>query len=611
MNVQPSFEETTEIPQKQEQPAFEDTVEVKNQQQPTFEETEPTKKDKYSTSMQKIGTSAEGLAQGFAGPIATLAEQGLNKIGVPGLSDEEIKGRREENPEIFAASEATGLIGGLLTGVGEAGLIAKSVQGLNVAKDAGILAKIGSAALKGAIEMGLIQGGDEISKSMLGQGDPEHPVAVALANTGAMALLGSITGGAFNAAGQGSSKTLKMIENSKLGTKLINFLSGFGHAAAYSAEKGIPSEEMALKQMASIPEDVGAGAQSHMPSFRSGHKLFEESIPKISQRATEAVGGKVAGPAGVWAADKIGIGKALDKMLNKTITRASQKYVAPMILKAASNGAVQNVGQILDYATAIQTGNQAVIKGVDSLFKYGTGEALNYEIPEIDRKVLKKYIEDGGADKQISDEAQQQGAIAPAYAGGGKVNEMGDQQNEISNHWPEQNVLLSSAKGRVSGYLNSIRPQSNKPKLPFDSEHKNKHEDREYNKAIDLALKPISVLKHVKEGTLLPKHVTALTQMYPEVYKHLSQKITERMMQAQVNKEKRPPYKTRQALSLFLGTSLDSTLTPMGIQAAQNVFAQQKAQKAAPSQGSMSGLKTTGADAMTPEQARTKNLNKS
>lgn len=86
--------------------------------------------------------------------------------------------------------------------------------------------------------------------------------------------------------------------------------------------------------------------------------------------------------------------------------------------------------------------------------------------------------------------------------------------------------------------------------------------------------------------------------------------MTERMMQSQLKEETKPKYKTRQALSLFLGTNLDSTLTPAGIQAAQGVFAKQKAQKQMPP-NSKSSLSKMGPNSQTASQARDKNLNKS
>src|ERR1019366_5705689 len=73
---------------------------------------------KYSSTGQQIGAGLEGVAQGVAGPLATLAEQGLSKLGVPGLTDEDIAGRQEANPITHGLGEAAGLIGGTLTGTG-------------------------------------------------------------------------------------------------------------------------------------------------------------------------------------------------------------------------------------------------------------------------------------------------------------------------------------------------------------------------------------------------------------------------------------------------------------------------------------------------------------
>ena len=66
--------------------------------------------------------------------------------------------------------------------------------------------------------------------------------------------------------------------------------------------------------------------------------------------------------------------------------------------------------------------------------------------------------------------------------------------------------------------------------------------------------------------------------MYPEVHNYLGRELTKRIMQAQIKGE-RPEYKKRQAMSLFLGTNLDSTFTPQAIQTIQGVYAIGKAKK--------------------------------
>jgi hypothetical protein len=84
-------------------------------------------------------------------------------------------------------------------------------------------------------------------------------------------------------------------------------------------------------------------------------------------------------------------------------------------------------------------------------------------------------------------------------------------------------------------------------------------------------------LDHIKGGTLEPEHVKHMQGLYPELADHLRQKIAGKITDAQLANEK-PPYHVRQGLSLFMGSALDSNLTPQNIMAAQASFAAQKSQ---------------------------------
>lgn len=561
--------------------------------------------DKYSTPMQRLGNAAEGLAQGYAGPVATYAEKKLSDLGVPGLSTEEQVGRHSTNPGEFAASQAIGLGAGMLTGTGEAGLIAKGLE--HIPQGVSFLAKAGSSALKGAISMGLIQGGDELSKSMLGQSDPEHPVSAAISNIGAAALLGAVTGGIFSAIGSGASKGLSALEDAKLGNKFTSAVAGIGNSLKYSSGV-LPSEGTALKQMPSIPEGV------HYPSFVKGQQIadiIKNGAPaKIAKYGADWAGYQVGGLPGVVAAHVVG--RHLEKIINKKLPKFSQKVLGPALIRAAAeSGSISKMGQIIDYSGSIAKGENAIARGVEALFKSGSQEALNYNMSEKDREKLREFIENGGVDAQIRKQQQIQSQQAQqGFAVGGEVQPMAElnQSNSIAEHFPEQNMLLNTAKARVSTYLNSVRPLPT-TKLPFDSEHKDKHKKREYDKVLDLANQPLSVLKQIKDGSLVPKTMSTFTAMYPELHSHLAKRITKEIIKHQLDETKKPPYHVRQALSLFLGSNLDSTLSQPNMMAAQNVFAQQRAQKQAP-QKSTNSLGKSGQNLMTDDQARERRLNK-
>ena len=81
----------------------------------------------------------------------------------------------------------------------------------------------------------------------------------------------------------------------------------------------------------------------------------------------------------------------------------------------------------------------------------------------------------------------------------------------------------------------------------------------------------MAIMDDVRTGALSAEKMKHFTQMYPELHQQLSKKITERATSAQLDEEK-PPYKTSMAMSMFLGSALDSTMTPAGIQAAQATY---------------------------------------
>lgn len=194
--------------------------------------------DKYGTPSQQLLTAAEGASSGFlSSPVTALAEQGLSKLGVPGLSPEDQARRHEINPYTHGLFEAAGFGTGLLTGTGEAGLLARAgeaVEGLSAAGKAGqalkaaqgvgdlakiaeakaavdaipLAAKIGTAAAKGAAEMALLQTGDEGTKLI---NDVPTSTASALTNIGLSSALGGITGGAFSGIGGLAKKGLAAV----------------------------------------------------------------------------------------------------------------------------------------------------------------------------------------------------------------------------------------------------------------------------------------------------------------------------------------------------------------------------------------------------------------
>jgi hypothetical protein len=88
---------------------------------------------------------------------------------------------------------------------------------------------------------------------------------------------------------------------------------------------------------------------------------------------------------------------------------------------------------------------------------------------------------------------------------------------------------------------------------------------------------PISILDHVRHGTLTTNHMAALQAVHPELLDHMRQKVME---EANPKAMKSLHYSTKMGLSKFLGKAMDASFVPQAIMADQmnyNMPAQQAA----------------------------------
>ncbi len=583
-------------------PSFEATEPVKEDAPPpSFEATEPGANDKYSTPGQQALTAVEGAVRGVAGPVATageilaskvnpvdiplhgplatLGKIGLSKLQEMDISPEAQAARSEANPSIHAGSEIASTVGSMMTGAGEAGLALKA--GEAAAKWAG-LGKLGSGILANGLQNALIQGGDEISKGMLSQGDPTHPVAAALVHMAAAGLIGGAAHGVFSSLGAGAEKGFGALEDAKLGTKAENFLRGVGYASDPASK---PIYDPFLHEYTKPLENS---------AFKAGQKAYEGFMSKTPDELAYIASKGVAATASTFLPGGVATYEALQSILkpymkplaNKAIS-ITDKYIPGAVAKALSMGETTGLFHIIDHAKGIGKAAKKMSDGVESLFKAGGNQVVPEVVSPRDKERINAYVEGGGPNAELDQEKQkeptpQPGPSAPpppAYAEGGNVApdiSMPSpeapplpQANPIAAVYPEQDMLLQAAKGRMYNYLNNLRPQPQMGAKPFDTQVKDKNKERTYDRALEVAHAPLSILNHIKRGTITPEHVQHLNGIYPEVYNSLSQKLMERASQAQMKGHKLD-YKTRVAMSMFLGQPLDSTMTPQAIMAAQS-----------------------------------------
>lgn len=511
-------------------------------------------------SSEQIKAGAEGALQGAVGPLAVPIEQHLL-----GVDPKDIARRANEYPGTHGLSEAGTLGASMLTGYGEAALIGKAASAI---PEIASLGKIGSAALRLFVQGASFDGSDEITKSLLGQkdGNPSDTVATALMHMGATGLVTAATGGIFNILGHG----LDQVGGPAMVAKAEKFLSSI-------AEEGKP-----------VTRALELAVGAYTGSTHGGGAL------------TDIVTG-----AGTYGTLRKVLEPYIEKIVGRPLTKANQ-YVSDALIGSLLKENTMSVPTAAKWGRYLAKGAKSYLPAIESLF--GAGESQL--VPPVADKIkqdLKDNVEDGAPQQQLQNQLNESGGATQVnYAVGGEVSKPSMESDHFGELFPEQNILLNQAKGRVYGYLNSIRPLPNGQKLPFDQPTPDREKHEQYDKAIEIAANPLKILNHVNKGDLTLDDMKHFTALYPEIHSLLSKKVTERITKAQMNNEEPPPYKKRQAMSLFLGANLDGALTPQAIQAAQATFAQRQAPQqgqAAPKKKKAS-LSKSSDSYLTSDQAR-------
>lgn len=170
-----------------------------------------------STPGEGLVAGLEGAGRGILGPLAPLAERHL--FNVP-YSD--IKNREERHPVASGVGEAAGLIGGAMAGVGEGAAMESAgklgAEALGLAQPATYAAKVGSAAVRGAIEGAVLQSSDETSRMVISPETADLSAQSALANVGMAAAFGGGAGAFITGA-------VSPLWKATIGTKLEGVLT--------------------------------------------------------------------------------------------------------------------------------------------------------------------------------------------------------------------------------------------------------------------------------------------------------------------------------------------------------------------------------------------------
>lgn len=545
---------------------------------PEWDDLKP-KEEHYNSPMQQGLTAVEGAARGVLGPIATMVETGLRSnaqlMGIdPNIfpTKEDIAARIETNPNISKAGEIAGSIGSLASGVGIPGMAAKATAGM------------GSVFLKNALPAMAMAASDEVTKSLLGQGDPNDSWVPALTNVVSSGLFGGALGKGLDLAAKGASSIGKKIfadasEDVALGSHLQQWLEGAGYAQAM--KNGIPI----------LPPNTDKAFRAGLDF---GSKLLNPdplTLKNVMKEATKYgfIGLQTGGLEGALLGAKVGATKEVSQ---KAFSHAG-KFAFPTILKVLSNSEgdfIPRIAKVLNYAKNLDEGTQVISKAVNGVFQ---PTAVQYAPEGIEKlkNIIKNYIDKDALDQEIQEEQnmeaipeEQPSQITKFAHGGevkaqestliqqGKARPLLDDHDPMARYFPDQNMGMQSAKMRVYNYLKGMKPNPVQMQLPFDRKPNLKGQEKKYDKALDIAAAPLSVFNKIQSGRLTSEDVGHLGAMYPELYDHLKKKVTDRLIQSQLKNEK-PNGKVRRALSIFMGVPMSTTMTQPMLAAAQATFA--------------------------------------
>lgn len=158
--------------------------------------------------------------------------------------------------------------------------------------------------------------------------------------------------------------------------------------------------------------------------------------------------------------------------------------------------------------------------------------------------------------------------------------------NEIA---PKTSEAVQGAMARATQFLQSKLPQGG-PQKPLSPKYKpSDAELAKWHKYFSAVESPTEVLHDVARGTLVPETMEALSVVYPKMLSEMQMAVTDKMTDA-ISKKKIIPYRTKLALSLFLGSDMVNSLDPKSMLANQNMLATATMTHSAQTAGQMSGV---------------------
>jgi len=393
----------------------------------------------------------------------------------------------------------------------------------------------------------------------------------------------------------------RVIDSTKINTYLNQVGKPNAEIKQQVLENFLDASDRYRKIIGDAHRSVGAEAPELATPLSVTRSTLGEKTPgaKLADYVYKQGAAKVAGQA-LGAGIGSGVGHAvgaggIGALVGSHALGPFFSSVLPAITEGLSRRAVNSSAakSAVDFAMAVAKGESALNRAVGHVF-------------DVSEKELPSHLTSPGEDARAKLDKRLialQTDQKPLMAVGG----------HLGHYMPDHAGGLSSTIANNVTYLNSIRPNQ-APKAPLDGKLPvPAAKQAAYNRALDIAQKPLTVLGAVKTGRLTSQDVQTFKTLYPALYARTTQKLFDQMTEAKA-KGAIIPYQTRIALSRFMGQPLDSSLIPQAVLAAQPTpqmaQPQTATQPASKPKRSVSALDKLPGEYETTSQARNSRANK-
>lgn len=293
----------------------------------------------------------------------------------------------------------------------------------------------------------------------------------------------------------------------------------------------------------------------------------------------EAGAGAVGGGLGAIVGHPIVGAWMGEKLLSPVFSAFAKPLAESAINSEAAKGATDYIGHVIK-------GQKTLGEAVGNFFKPGAQVLTKDLIPDYASKdKLERSLE---------------------YAQ--NPSNLGNAGGNISHYLPQHATAAATTASIASNYFAALKPKQ-AAGAPLDGESPtDKAQQAIYERQLGIAQQPLLILKHAKDGTLLPQDLQTVRTIYPNLLNQIASKLGQEMVRAKAEGAS-VPYQQRLALSEITGYPVDSTMSQPSIQSilisnAPKAMPQPQVKPKKVSQSTAKSMEKVNALYSTPEQSR-------